>query len=207
MEPCLLQLDSIEFAWKELGPGSWLVDSELEMIYELLQMCPGLERIVVPQLSEQDVITHLVPLVATTMPQLRHLDLTHVSDQPLGTCCLVESCKDLVSLNMERLQFDSRVLVDAVMAGHGHSLESLDIRKSTKLSSQQLNLLLSCCHRLKSLYALTSDYCPEWNTAASPMLNTNDLAMVPEELGWTCKDLETLQLYYSGMEASFGIPE
>ncbi|KAF9950463.1 hypothetical protein BGZ70_001342 [Mortierella alpina] len=33
------------------------------------------------------------------------------------------------------------------------------------------------------------------------------MAMVPEEPGWGCKNLETLELCYSGMDTIFGIPE
>ncbi|KAF9950468.1 hypothetical protein BGZ70_001347, partial [Mortierella alpina] len=165
--------ERIEFAWKELGFRSWLDDPKLEEILEVLRMCPNLERIVIPRLIEQDVVTHLAPAVAKGMPQLRHLDFTHISNQPLGTRCLVESCKDLISLNMEKLR-------------------------------QELNLILSRCRRLKTLNATSW----ERETAeASPILNTHDMAMVPEEPGWVCKDIETLQLCYSGVDTSVGVPE
>ncbi|KAF9948096.1 hypothetical protein BGZ72_009937 [Mortierella alpina] len=61
--------DRIEFAWKELGPGTWLIDPELEMVRELLQMCPFLERMVFPKLIEQDVITHLAPVDMAVVPE------------------------------------------------------------------------------------------------------------------------------------------
>ncbi|KAF9570592.1 hypothetical protein EC968_001667 [Mortierella alpina] len=205
---CSVNSGSIEFAWRELGPGSWLVSPESQMIHELWRLCPNLERVVFPELPEEDVTTLFAPVVAQTMPHLRHLDLTHISDQPLGTCCLVRSCKDLISLNIERLMFDPRQLAEIVVSEHGHSLESLHIQKCTTLSSQQLNLILSSCRRLKSLYALTSDYLPGYNAApASPMLDTGDMAMVPEEPGWSCRDMETLQLCYSGEKTVIGIPD
>ncbi|CAO3567030.1 unnamed protein product [Mortierella alpina] len=200
--------NKIEFAWKELGSGSWLGHPQLEEILEVLQMCPNLESIVIPRLSEQDVITHLAPVVAKGMPQLRHLDLTRISGQPLGTRCLVESCKGLISLNMEKLQFESRLLVDALVSRHGHSLEVLRIHQCSLLSSQELNLILSRCRRLKTLYAMAWDHAAGWTSAAaSPILNINDMAMVPEEPGWACKDIEILQLCYSGVDMSVGVPE
>ncbi|KAF9946815.1 hypothetical protein BGZ72_011106 [Mortierella alpina] len=200
--------DTIEFAWKELGPGSWLVSPEFEMIHEILKMCPFLERLVFPELNEQDVVTHLAPLVATTMPRLCHLDLTHISNQPLGISSLVQACSGLISLNLDRLQFDSTHLVDILVSGHGHSLQSLNIQRSAKLSSQELNLILSSCPRLISLHALASGYSIRRNTVAlSPILDTKGMAVVPEEPGWCCKDLETLKLCYSGEDTNIGIPE
>ncbi|KAF9287649.1 hypothetical protein BGZ68_001508 [Mortierella alpina] len=193
--------DRIEFAWKELGPGVWLNDPELEMVRELLQKCPFLERMVFPKLIEQDVITHLAPVVVNSMRQLRHLDLTHFTGQPQGSCTLIQSCNNLISLTLGKLQFNPTLLVDAVVLGHGHSLQSLNIERSKMLTSQQLNLILSNCPRLLSLHAQSFP-----RTGSSPVLDTKDLARVPEEPGWGCKDLETLHLCYN-VETTIGIPE
>ncbi|KAF9984363.1 hypothetical protein BGZ75_004077 [Mortierella antarctica] len=198
----------IEFAWKDLGPGDWLVNPAVEMIRELLQMCPFLEHLAFPELIEQDVITHLAPILTRSMPQLHHLNLYYIHQQPLGTCRVVQSCKDLISLYMDRMHFDPCRLVDAVVSGHGHSLQSLHIERSVHLSSQQLNLILSNCPRLISLYALLLENHHEANSFDQPpTLNTSDMALVPEKPGWGCKDLETLQLRYSSVDPSIGMPE
>ncbi|KAF9984364.1 hypothetical protein BGZ75_004078 [Mortierella antarctica] len=200
--------DKIEFAWKELGPSSLVAKYGIKMLLKLLQMCPFMERMAFPWWIEQDVITHLAPVVATTMPQLCHLDLTNFNKQPLGTCRLVQSCKNLRSLILDTLEFGSSLLVDAVVTGHGHSLQSLRIQRTSCLSSQQLNLILSNCPRLISLYALASERFCEWYYGqSSPVIDTKDMAMVPEEPGWNCKDLEILQLCYSGTNTILGIPE
>ncbi|KAF9948097.1 hypothetical protein BGZ72_009938 [Mortierella alpina] len=202
------EADRTEFAWKELGNGIWLIDPELEMIRELLQMCPSLERMVFPKLYEQDVFPQLAPVVENSMPQLRHLDLTLIGDQPFQICHLVKTCKDLTTLHVGRLQCNSSPLVDSLLSGHGHSLQALHIRTFINLSSQQLNIILSNCRCLRSVYAMSEGHRPAWNTIEiSPILNTKDLALVPEEPGWNCKDLETLQLCYNGLETSLGIPE
>ncbi|KAF9930204.1 hypothetical protein BGZ67_005914 [Mortierella alpina] len=107
--------DKIEFAWKELGHSSLVAKHGIKMLLKLLQMCPFMERMAFPWWIEQDVITHLAPVVATTMPQLCHLDLTNFNKQPLGTCRLVQSCKNLRSLILDTLEFDSSRLVDAVI--------------------------------------------------------------------------------------------
>ncbi|KAF9950465.1 hypothetical protein BGZ70_001344 [Mortierella alpina] len=200
--------ERIEFVWKEPGSGSWLGDFRIEEVLEVLRMCPNLECLAARKLIEQDVITHLAPVVAKAMPQLRHLDLTHISDQPLGTRCLLESCKDLISLTMARLQFESRLLVGPMVSRHGHSLESLRIHECARVTSQEVNMILSSCRRLKSFYAMAGNYVPGWSMAtASPILNINDMAMVPEKPGWVCKDIKTLELCYSGMDTNIGIPE
>ncbi|KAF9287648.1 hypothetical protein BGZ68_001507 [Mortierella alpina] len=200
--------DRIKFAWKELGPGIWLINPELEMVRELLPMCPFLERTVFPKLTEQNIITHVAPIVAQSMPRLCHLDLTLLNSQPLATCRLVQSCKDLITLYLGRPQFDPRQLVEALVSGHGHSLESLYIRVFDRLSSQQLNLILSSCRSLKALYASLKEYPPGWNfVEIVPILNTKDMALVPEEPGWQCKVLETLELSYNGRDTTVGIPE
>ncbi|KAF9287650.1 hypothetical protein BGZ68_001509 [Mortierella alpina] len=174
------------------------------MILELLQMCPFMDGMVVPKLNEQDAITYLAPVVAKAMPQLRYLNINLISEHPLANCHLVRSCKNLVSLNINRLKFDSRSLVDAVVSEHGHSLQALYIERSDKLTSQQLNFILSNCPRLLSLYALVLESGTRYS---SPILNSEDMAMVPVKPGWSCKDLETLHLCYSTEDTNIGIPE
>ncbi|KAF9946816.1 hypothetical protein BGZ72_011107 [Mortierella alpina] len=205
---CFDNADRMEFAWKELRPGRRLFGYSYEMIQRLLQMCPYLETMVIPSLTEQVTVSYLAPLVAKSLPQLRHLDLTLISDQSIGICRLVQACKGLISLNMGRLAFDSPGLVEAVVSGHGHSLQSLHIKSFTELSSQELNLILSSCPRLKSLYALsTHDDAPRHTVGSPPVLNTKDMAMVPKEPGWICRDLETLHLCYISEDTTIGIPE
>ncbi|CAO3567028.1 unnamed protein product [Mortierella alpina] len=85
---------------------------------------------------------------------------------------------------------------------------SLRIHQCTRLSSQELNLILSSCRRLKTLYAMAGNYFPGWLISrASPILDIKNMLMVPEEPGWVCKDMETLEISYSGMDTSIGIPE
>ncbi|KAF9950466.1 hypothetical protein BGZ70_001345 [Mortierella alpina] len=200
--------EKIEFAWKELGRGLWLAAPVLEDIVEVLQRCPNLERMAVPRLSERDIITHLAPIVTNTMPRLCHLDLDHLNYRPLGISHLVQSCKDLTSIRFGRPQSQPPQLVDALVSGHGHSLQSLDIRRFDKLSSLGLNIILSRCRGLKELLASRETYPRGWNTVKmTPILSTKDMVMVPEEPGWSCRNLETLELCYSGMDTIFGIPE
>ncbi|KAF9948095.1 hypothetical protein BGZ72_009936 [Mortierella alpina] len=204
----LQRSDRVEFAWKELGPGGWLDRPRFEIVHELLQMCPSLERMVFPKLFEQDVITHLDPVVANVMPQLCHLDLTLIDDQPVRLCHLVQTCKDLITLHLGGLRFNVSPLMGALLSGHGHSLQSLHIEGSAGLSSQQLNLILSSCPRLKSLYAWASVRAPRCFTVMiSPILNTKHMAMIPGKPGWICRDLETLHLCYDSHDMSIGIPK
>ncbi|KAF9950467.1 hypothetical protein BGZ70_001346 [Mortierella alpina] len=207
---CRQEADRIEFAWKELGRGLWLADPVPEEVLEILQSCPNLECMVVPRLSEDNIITHLAPIVSNTMPRLSHLDLHHLNYRPLGILHLIQSCKDLTSLHVGRPQSRPPQLMDALVSGHGHSLQSIHIQMFNKLSSPELNLILSCCRGLKELLALRKDYYypNRWNPAImTPMLSTEDMVMVPEEPGWGCKNLKTLELCYSGMDTTFGIPE
>ncbi|KAF9950464.1 hypothetical protein BGZ70_001343 [Mortierella alpina] len=204
----LQDAERIEFAWKEIGRGLWLADLELEDIVELLQSCPNLERMAVPRLSEDDIFTHLAPIVSNTMPRLYHLDLIFIKNRSLGISHLLQSCKDLTSLQFGNPILHSPQLVDALVSGHGHSLQALDIRIFDKLSSPELNLILSRCRGLKELLASMEAYPLErsW-VKGTPILSTKDMAMVPEEPGWGCKNLETLELCYNGMDTIFGIPK
>ncbi|CAO3567031.1 unnamed protein product [Mortierella alpina] len=197
-----------EFAWKALEPGLWLPDPVPEEILEILQRCPNLERMAVPRLSEHDILTKLAPIVTKTMPRLCHLDLSFLNSRPLGILHLVQFCKDLTSLRFGKLKSQSPQLVDAMISGHGHSLQSLDIRTFNKLSSLELNRILTSCRGLKELYASMETYSRERCAArVTPILSTKDMDMVPEKPGWGCKNLETLELCYSGMDTIFGIPE
>ncbi|KAF9948098.1 hypothetical protein BGZ72_009939 [Mortierella alpina] len=198
--------EKIELAWKELGPGGWLTRPDFETVHGILGMCPFLERLVIPRLIEQDIVTRLAPVVATVMPELCHLNLTYISNQRLGTYHLVQACRELISLNLGTIQFDSNLLVDAVVSQHGHSLQSLNLGKSATLSSRELILILNKCLRLKELYALSPDY-ELSSTVNQCMLETKDMAMAPDEPGWGCMDLEVLQLCYSGEDMDIGIPE
>ncbi|KAF9570591.1 hypothetical protein EC968_001666 [Mortierella alpina] len=196
--------DRIEFAWKDLGRGDFLTRLGTEIVLDLLQMCPFLERLSIPRLTEQSVFIQLAPVMATSIPYLRHLDFNHIGNHVSAATRLMQSCKNLNSLVLSKLHFDSSPLVDALISGHGHSLQCLKIQKSTALSSQQLTLILSNCPHLISLYAVTSD---DFNERHAPVLNTKDMAMVPAEPAWGCKDLKTLHLRYKSMGTFIGIPE
>ncbi|KAF9570587.1 hypothetical protein EC968_001662 [Mortierella alpina] len=193
----------IEFAWKELG-HRLLTGLGITMFLDLLPMCPFLERLSIPEWEEQDIVTQVAPVIATSVPHLRHLDIGDMGSQASAAICLMQSCRNLETLILARLYEDTSLVVDAMISGHSHSLKSLDIRTPTRINGEQLTLILHSCPRLTSLYAEKSF---SYDERYAPILNAEDMARVPEEPGWSCKDLEILHLYYECPTTIIGIPE
>lgn len=197
-----------EFQVKELYLYSRQSSHEIGATFPFLRRCPGLERLRLPQIWSQMVLTELSTMVPTYWPKLAHLDL-----QGLDTCripndpneaAMLTACSHhggLKSVALSRNHVALPETLDTLLRLHAASLESLDLVGCYKVSSAHMQQLLSSCPNLTSFVAVCETLIrpqPLWWTSrptkADPSMQPHDVEYSGD---WACLSLKTLRLQFS----------
>ncbi|KAF9390480.1 hypothetical protein CPC16_005065 [Podila verticillata] len=197
-----------EFKVKELYLYSRQSSHEIGATFPFLRRCPGLERLRLPQIWSQMVLTELSRMVPTYWPRLAHLDLqgldtSRIPNDP-NEAGMLTACGHhggLKSIALSRNHVALPETLDTLLRLHAASLESLDLVGCYKVSSAHMQQLLSSCPNLTSFVAVCETLIrpqPLWWTSrptkADPSLQPHD---VEYAVDWACLGLRTLRLQFS----------
>ncbi|KAF9305570.1 hypothetical protein BGZ74_009721 [Mortierella antarctica] len=204
------ELDPVlpEFKVKELYLYSRQSSHETGATFPFLRRCPHLERLRLPQVWNQTVLTEFARMVPISLPKLAHLDLQSLdgSRQPndANEAALFAACSHhggLRSVAMSHTHVALPETMDALVRLHGASLESLDLVGCYKVSSTHVQQLLTHCASLRSFVAVCETLIrpePLWWTSrptkADPSLQPHDVEYAED---WACLGLRTLRLQFS----------
>ncbi|KAF9213320.1 hypothetical protein BGZ59_005534 [Podila verticillata] len=181
---------------------------EIGATFPFLRRCPGLERLRLPQIWSQMVLTELSRMVPMYWPQLAHLDLqgldtSRIPNDP-NEAGMLTACGHhggLKSIALSRNHVALPETLDTLLRLHAASLESLDLVGCYKVSSAHMQQLLSSCPNLTSFVAVCETLIrpqPLWWTSrptkADPSLQPHD---VEYAVDWACLGLRTLRLQFS----------
>ncbi|KAG0342195.1 hypothetical protein BG000_006329 [Podila horticola] len=197
-----------EFKLKELYLYSRQCSHETGATFPFLRRCPHLERLRLPQVWSQAVLTGFAHMVSTSWPKLAHLDLhgldTIRSPNDANEAALFTACSHhggLRSVSMSRSHVALPETMAALIGLHGASLESVDLVGCCKVSSAHVQQLLSGCPNLRSFVAVCETLVrpePLWWTSrptkADPSLQPHDVEYAED---WACVGLRTLRLQFS----------
>ncbi|KAF9091834.1 hypothetical protein BGX27_001956 [Mortierella sp. AM989] len=205
------------FALMELHVHFSALEHEVKIILEFLRHTPLIERLTVPGIIKVPTLLQEVASTISTvsLPRLQHLDFQYAGGGSSLTCIqlILESCKNLKSVVLTRTHGRYLENVNAIISGSSHSLESIKFPNTHLVPSESLELILCACPRLKKLEALITLH--DIQTSRLQVAFPADLvleikeAVLPEsqDLGWICRDLETLYLSYRNHDGSLGISE
>ncbi|KAG0085992.1 hypothetical protein BGZ92_008547 [Podila epicladia] len=197
-----------EFKVKELYLYSRQSSHETGATFPFLRRCPHLERLRLPQVWTQAVLTEFARMVPISLPKLVHLDLQCLDGnrQPndANEAALFAACSHhggLRSVAMSHAHFALPETMGALIRLHGASLESLDLVGCYKVSSAHVQQLLSSCPNLRSFVAVCETLIrpqPLWWTSrptkADPSLQPHNVEYADD---WACLGLRVLRLQFS----------
>ncbi|KAG0044912.1 hypothetical protein BGZ83_009815 [Gryganskiella cystojenkinii] len=190
----------------------------------LLEHCPNLRRLYIPQLEilpeeQNSAIKEIVgPAVKRWCPKLEGLELACTLTTDEATVSLLDSCRSLKSLVLSTQNAfgkgSTQVLVNsnrdpALGMSHSRTLEHLDLRLATGLESEDLQLILTSCPFLTVFQTISAasnfgsgsdsgiSVRKSPNIAFTPVL-VQDLPVATGP-AWVCLGLTVLQIGFGGL--------
>ncbi|KAF9957299.1 hypothetical protein BGZ70_009555 [Mortierella alpina] len=178
-----------------------VIDFDLERslyvtLLPLLRLCPDIKRLHVPTINMERSMRHLCQVLESHCPGLQHLEAGYTSGKDEHQELLINASPHLLSLCLRSaLPLQHRSISALLHHRHCHSLERLDLRQCSSVSSRHLQLLLTSCPNLTSFEAMSISSQP--NTF-DPRLDIKDLPVLSRTPAWACRGLRVLHIGFSG---------
>ncbi|KAF8952254.1 hypothetical protein BGZ46_003598 [Entomortierella lignicola] len=188
------------FRVRQLDLPSRMFHHEADTLLRYLRRCPNLERLTLPTMQSVRHIEDVASIISGTLSNLRHLDVSIMSEGGFGVAHLISACNSLRSFVGCIKQVSTDHVITALLQ-HRESLEELYFTEAKGMTSQQIQIILSSFPKLQVFDAMSPypkiDGGPErrtWEGRGDPIFNPKD--MLGDTIPWICHNLRVLKLRF-----------
>ncbi|KAG0085996.1 hypothetical protein BGZ92_008551 [Podila epicladia] len=207
------------FTLKEFHIHTGYHDMDFGMSFQFLRRCPDLKRFRPPRIDSEDLLQSIMAAIPETWPNLEHLDMGNFSPNRSSgdehDAWLLAACSSSMrhtggvkSIVLAPARFSRLQTAQTIYIRYAYTLVDLNLIGCSSFEGHLLQKVLTTCHKLQSLVALTEtlNHPPPFmwkigNVKDDPILESANLEYAAN---WVCLGLKTLRIQFCSMDMSCG---